>query len=77
MNSQPKKYSLLESLINVFVGLTINITAQILIFPMFGIYIPISENLMIAGIFTIISILRSYALRRVFNFIHVKQHEKI
>lgn len=72
MTSQPKKYSLLESVINVAVGLVINITAQALVFPLFGMNIPFSSNLEIAAIFTLISIARSYGLRRVFNAVHVR-----
>lgn len=69
---QPKKYSFLESIVNVLVGAGINITAQAIIFPWFGIHIPFSENLEIAGIFTIISIIRSFFLRRAFNWWHTK-----
>lgn len=72
MKSQPRKHSAYESVINVIVGLSINIVAQALVFPLFGIYIPLSTNLSIAGVFTVISIARSYSLRRFFNWIHVR-----
>lgn len=71
--SQPKHHSFVESIINVTVGLVINITAQHLIFPIFGIYISWSQNFSIAMIFTVISIIRSYALRRGFNWWHVRK----
>lgn len=73
--SQPRRQSLAESIVNILVGLVINITAQALVFPMFGMYIPFSSNLKIAGIFTLISIARSYGLRRAFNSVHVKRVE--
>mgnify|MGYP001600986595 FL=1 len=71
--SQPRGMSLTESIINVFIGLLINVTAQHFIFPLFGIYIGWNTNLMIAGIFTIISIIRSFTLRRVFNWLHIRK----
>lgn len=74
--SQPKYHSFIESIINVAVGLGINIMAQHLLFPLFGIYISWGQNLQIAGIFTIISIIRSYCLRRGFNWYHIKYHIK-
>lgn len=72
VTSQPKKFSFLESCVNVAVGLVINVTAQAIVFPWFGIRIPFASNLGIAGIFTVISIARSYGLRRAFNAIHVR-----
>ena len=71
--SQPKHHSFIESIINVVVGLGINIIAQRLVFPLFGIYITWGQNLQIAGIFTIISIARSYLLRRGFNWLHIRK----
>lgn len=65
---QTKTHSLLESITNIVIGLVINITAQFLIFPLFDIYIDPHENLMIAGIFTLISLARSYAIRRWWNY---------
>lgn len=71
--SQPKHHSFIESIVNVAVGLGINITAQHLVFPLFGIYISWGQNLQIAGIFTVISIIRSYCLRRGFNHYHIRK----
>lgn len=71
--SQPRAYSFLESVFNVLVGLGINIAAQATIFPWFGIHIPFSDNLKIAGIFTIISIIRSFYIRRTFNWWHIRK----
>ena len=71
--SQPKHHSFIESIINVAVGLGINIMGQHLVFPLFGIYITWGQNLQIAGIFTVISIIRSYCLRRGFNAILMRK----
>ena len=64
---QTKTHSLIESITNIVVGLTINVIAQSLIFPLFGIHIPITHNLGIAICFTFISIVRSYCIRRWFT----------
>lgn len=71
--SQPKGMSLTESIINILVGLVINITAQHFVFPMLGIYISWGTNITIAMIFTVISIIRSFTLRRAFNWWHIRK----
>lgn len=69
---QPRTHSLIESIANVAIGLGVAVATQIAIFPMFGIVIPLSSNLAIAAIFTVVSIVRSYAVRRLFNAFHVR-----
>lgn len=66
-NMQSKKYSLIESISNVIIGYFVALISQIIIFPIFGIYISIKSNLYIGLWFTIISIIRSYLMRRLFN----------
>ena len=64
---QTKKHSLLESFQNIVVGYAVAILSQVIIFPRFNIDIPLSDNLLIGCYFSIISIGRSYALRRYHN----------
>ena len=64
---QTKKGSIFEAFINILVGYGINLGAQIIIFPMFGIHIPLSSNIWIGLMFTVISLTRSYLIRRLFN----------
>ncbi|MDD2721632.1 MAG: hypothetical protein PHH47_10035 [Gallionella sp.] len=71
--SQTRKHSLLESLVNVALGYGIALAAQLTIFPMFGIHISFQDNLLIGALFTVVSIVRSYALRRLFNRWHQMQ----
>ncbi len=68
--SQTHAQSFIESCINVAIGFGVSLASQIAVFPAFGIHIPISSNLTIGAIFTVISIARSYCVRRVFNRIH-------
>lgn len=67
---QTRKQSLLESGVNILIGYVVALLSQIMVFPWFNIYVPLSTNLWIGFYFTLISLLRSYALRRVFNRIH-------
>lgn len=67
MRMQSKKHSLYESFLNVLVGYAVAILSQIIIFPFFDINMTISQNLLIGLYFTIISVIRSYFLRRLFN----------
>lgn len=64
---QTKKHSLIESIANVAIGYTIALLSQVAIFPQYGIAVDLSANLQIGAWFTIISIARSYTLRRIFN----------
>ena len=70
---QSKQMSFLESLTNVAVGYGVAVTAQILVFPMFGLEVPLADNLAIGAIFTGISIVRSFTLRRVFEEIRFRK----
>jgi hypothetical protein len=64
---QSKLHSLLESLSNVAIGYLVAIGSQFLIYPLFDIHIPVQDNFAIAGLFTLISLARTYILRRLFN----------
>lgn len=64
---QSKKHSLIESVSNVLIGYLVALFSQLLIFPFFGIDVSLSDNLLIGLWFTLISIVRSYTLRRFFN----------
>ena len=65
--TQSRTASLIESVANIAVGYCVAVVAQAVIFPLFGINIPLSDNLLIGGLFTVVSLVRSYCLRRLFN----------
>lgn len=65
--SQTRLLSAVESVANVAVGYGVALLSQILVFPMFDIHVPLSTNLAIGAWFTVISLVRSYVLRRWFN----------
>ena len=71
---QSRKASLVESLLNIAVGFLIALVTQILVFPMFNIHVSGSDHLAITGIFTVVSVARSYSLRRLFEVVRVRGH---
>ena len=65
---QSKWESFLESAVSTSVGFVISMAAwQFVVAPMFGYGMSIHENLGITGIFTFISVVRQYFVRRVFD----------
>ena len=69
---QSRLMSLVESVANVNVGYGVAVMTQILIFPIFGLHTTLAQNLKMGAIFTIVSIARSFALRRVFEAIRMR-----
>lgn len=69
---QSRRASLAESLANIAIGYCVAIAAQVVIFPLFGIYASASEHLAIGALFTLVSLVRSYALRRLFEMLRVR-----
>jgi hypothetical protein len=64
--------SLIEALVNIALGYGVAVAMQILAFPLFGLEATLAENLALGGLFTIASIARSYALRRIFEAIRTR-----
>ena len=64
---QSRKLSLFESVVNIAIGYLVAVLAQIVIFPMFGLQVTIGQNLKIGLCFMVISLVRSYFVRRVFE----------
>ena len=59
--------SLVESTIDIGSGFILALLIQIYIFPMFNLYPTVSVGIKIALIFTLVSILRSWFWRTMFN----------
>ena len=64
---QTKKQSLIESLTSTTIGIIIGIVLNLTILPIFGYPVSLSDSLWISVIFTVVSIIRSYIIRRWFN----------
>lgn len=65
--SQSRRMSFVESCANVAIGYGVALASQLTIFPLFGIRVSLADNLLIGAFFTVVSIARSYAVRRLFN----------
>ena len=65
--SQSRTMSFVESIANVTVGYGVAVVTQVLIFPHFGWHPTIGQNLRIGAMFTMVSLARSFALRRLFE----------
>ena len=63
---QSRRQSLIEAITNVVVGYALAVITQIVVFPWFGLQVSLGDNLAIGAMFVMISLLRNYALRRVF-----------
>lgn len=70
---QSRLHSFVESVVNVIIGYSINVVANIYVLPLFGFYPSIAEAMGMGVIFTFISIARSYILRRLFNHHTIKK----
>ena len=68
--AQTRLGSLVESIANVVVGYWVAVGAQVAIFPLFGVHLPLQQNMAIGGLFTVVSLVRSCCLRRLFRRLH-------
>jgi hypothetical protein len=64
---QSRLMSLAEALANVVVGYGVAVLVQMVIFPVFSLIVSLGENLAIGLVFTAVSIVRSYLVRRAFE----------
>lgn len=59
--------SFMEAVCNTFIGFWVSLLTWIVVAWAMEIPVTWGQNLLITGIFTIVSIIRSYVLRRLFN----------
>jgi hypothetical protein len=65
--SQSRRLSLIEATTNVAVGYALAVITQIVVFPLFRLQVSLGDNLAIGAVFVGVSLVRSYALRRLFE----------
>ena len=51
--------------------LPVALTTQLLLFPALGMHLRAGQNVFIAGVFTVVSLVRSFVLRRLFEHLRV------
>lgn len=64
---QTRMGSFVEAWANILVGFSINLIANLLVLPLFGFNVTLSDAFGIGLVFTAISLARSYVLRRWFT----------
>jgi len=67
MKPQSKKLSSIEAITNTVVGLITSFLIQLVIYPTMDIKVSFDQNVIITLVFFIVSFLRGYLLRRLFN----------
>lgn len=67
--SQSRRHSLFETLAGTAIGFAVSVLASMVVYPIFGHAFTLGENTGITLIFTVLSIARGYAVRRLFNWV--------
>mgnify|MGYP003632006438 FL=1 len=69
---QNKKQSLVEAVAGMAIGLFTSFIIQIILYPCMGIPISFSQNIIITLVFCVVSVIRGFLVRRMFNRIFNK-----
>lgn len=64
---QSRLASFIEACVHTAAGYVTGFVTQVFLFPLYDIHVPATSNLQIAGWFGLVSLVRSYAIRRWFN----------
>lgn len=70
--SQRRLTSFIEAVVNTGLGFGISVVAGVLVYPLFGVTFRLYELTAITAIFTVLSIVRGYIVRRIFVWTHRK-----
>ena len=62
---------MIETMTNIAVGFVISLISQIVIFHFYDVQMSLWDNIEITLWFTVVSIVRGYTLRRIFNSLKV------
>lgn len=65
--TQSRRMSLVEAATNVVVGYVLAILTQMAVFPLLGFEVALGTHLVIGIAFVAVSLIRGYALRRLFE----------
>lgn len=66
---QSKFMSFVEAVANVVIGYGVAVATQLIVFPWFGLPAHLDDALAVGGVFTLVSVARGFALRRLFEAI--------
>jgi hypothetical protein len=68
--TQSRRQSAIEAVVNVLIGYLVALATQLALFPILGIEVRLGQNVAIGVIFTAVSLVRSFFIRRLFNRWH-------
>ena len=68
---QSRFMSLVEAIANVVVGYGIAVATQLVVFPWFGLPAHLDDALALGAVFTLVSLIRAFALRRLFEAVRL------
>lgn len=71
LTMQSRRMALVEAAANVVVGYALAVLIQLLALPQFGIRVSFGQTLAIGAMFTVVSMMRIYVLRRLFERIRI------
>jgi len=66
-NMQTKRRSFIEAVTNVLIGYLVAVISNLIVLPLFGYQVSLFDGFAIGVVFTVISLIRSYVIRRLFN----------
>lgn len=69
---QTKLHSIFETVMSTIIGFIIAVASQYIIFPKYGIHVPLSAHFGMGLFFTVVSVIRGYCVRRFWNWMHIK-----
>lgn len=65
--TQSRLVSFIEASANVVIGYLISVLANIIVLPVFGYHVTLGDSFAIGLVFTAISLVRGYVIRRLFE----------
>jgi hypothetical protein len=69
---QSRRSSLIEISLSTAIGYVVAVSSQMLVFPLVGIHTNPETNLEIGAFMTVVSVVRGFFVRRLFNHLHVR-----
>lgn len=73
--TQSRRSSAMEAAISVSTGFVVSLAASPIVYPLFGHAFTLTQNIGITLVFTVLSLLRSYLVRRFFVWIDRKNEQ--
>jgi hypothetical protein len=67
--SQTRAQSMIEAVVNTLAGFWLSVAVVAWLFPLVGVQLSFADNLAATSIMTVVSVVRSYVFRRVFNWL--------